>query len=111
GAGGASATGSVTASSASGAGGAGGASTTGSVTASSGATAGSSSSSGGCNEPEPDACPPFACPSPVQTLAGEACPTMIGQVCEGTGFCHYTCICKLDPATGAAAWECTLPPC
>lgn len=56
-------------------------------------------------------CPPFACPSPVQTLAGEACPTRIGEVCEGTGTCHYTCICRLDPATGSAAWECTIPPC
>jgi hypothetical protein len=59
----------------------------------------------------PAACPPFACPSPVQDLAGEQCPTLVGEVCEGTGFCHYTCICKLDPANGAAAWECTIPPC
>jgi len=56
-------------------------------------------------------CPPFTCPTPVESLAGEACPTLIGEVCEGTGFCHYTCMCKLDPATGAAAWECTIPPC
>lgn len=57
------------------------------------------------------ACPPFACPSPVQDLNGEACPALVGQVCEGTGTCHYTCICKLDAATGSAAWECTIPPC
>ena len=59
----------------------------------------------------PVECPPFACPSPVESLAGEACPTLVGETCEGTGFCHFTCICKLDPATGSAAWECSIPPC
>ncbi|UQA57504.1 hypothetical protein [Polyangium aurulentum] len=59
----------------------------------------------------PAQCPPFACPDPVEILNGEECPTTIGEVCEGSGFCHYTCTCKLHPETGATAWECTIPPC
>jgi hypothetical protein len=58
----------------------------------------------------PDACPPFACPVPVETLAGEECPERVGEICEGSGFCHYTCICELN-TTGSAAWACSIPPC
>lgn len=60
---------------------------------------------------EAPACPPFACPAEVWTLAQTTCHGLIGTVCEASGSCSPTCTCDIDPETGTPTWRCLTPPC